>query len=361
MKGIARKIIRPFLYFFYYLPFKKNINISRSGIPLKKGITAVVAMKNEEYTLPFCLQSLVGFADQIVIIDNGSEDSSLEKARVFQEEFGDQLEVDILEMPNALLGDCREAGLKATRYQWHLRWDADMVAHTDGENNMKQLRDKVLQDDTPRAIQLPRLNLNGDLQHCDPNKIVDAGEPILVWFNKQVFYKEYGKFDAIKLPFYFKQIKESKYYYFHCQGLKSDENLIHRFHYFRWREILNTFNKDTLPEFVFDLNEFKLKRNLYLFETSDINSIKFRYQRQLVPRFNKFNPEQYGVYYPAILNQEINSGNERFKVIYKNDKPYLRKDKNDNSMINYVPTEEDLKWSLAGFFQKLKNDSPSAY
>ena len=59
----------------------------------------------------------------------------------------EKIEVDILEMPGALLGDCREAGLNATRYQWHLRWDADMVCKTSGEESMIQLREKVLKSE----------------------------------------------------------------------------------------------------------------------------------------------------------------------------------------------------------------------
>ena len=68
----------------------------------------------EEYTLPLCLKSLIGFADQVIIVDNGSEDDSLQLAKKFKSENEDQIEVDIIEMPGALLGDCREAGLKAT-------------------------------------------------------------------------------------------------------------------------------------------------------------------------------------------------------------------------------------------------------
>ena len=129
-KNIYRLLIRPVNRFLYYDLQKRKINTTRDGEPLKMGISAVVAMKNEEYTLPFCLNGLIGFADQIIIIDNGSEDKSLQIAKDFKAEFGDLVKVDIIEMPGALLGDCREAGLKATKFQWHLRWDADMVAHT---------------------------------------------------------------------------------------------------------------------------------------------------------------------------------------------------------------------------------------
>lgn len=331
--------------------------MTRNNSPLKKGITAVVAMKNEEYTLPFCLQSLIGFANQIVIIDNGSDDTSLQKAHAFKNKFGNQVEVDIIEMPDALLGDCREAGLQATKYQWHLRWDADMVAHTDGVLSIKNLKNKILADSTPRAIQLPRLNLNGDLHHCDPGKVKDQGEPILVWFSKHVIYQEFGKFDTIRVPFFYQQVQEENHYYFHCQGLKSDENLIHRFHYFRWREILNTNSKEKLPSYAHKLDTFKNERNLYLFETNEPCSLKYRYQKQLCPKFEKYDKNKY-LPYPLLLEKEINSRNERFIIQYQNNKPTIRIDNQDAQMLKYQPNAEDLLWNPDLFFEKLKNDLP---
>jgi glycosyltransferase involved in cell wall biosynthesis len=359
MKSLFRKIIRPVLYYLYYLPFKKSINVSREGKPLMMGITAVVAMKNEEYTLPFCLESLIGFADQIVIIDNGSEDSSLEKAKAFKNAFGNKVEVDIIELPGALLGDCREAGLKAACYQWHLRWDADMVAHTDGANDMKKLREKILKDNTPRAIQLPRVNIYGDLQHA-MGEIIDPGEPILIWFNKAVFYKEYGKFDSIKVPFYFRQDNEMINYYFHCSGLKSDENLIHRFHYFTWREYYNHFTDKYRPQTLQSFEAFKSKRNLYLLGTIEKKSIKYRYMRQLVSQFVKFNTQLYGDY-PKILEQEIQKSNSRFQIIYFEYKPLIRIDNLDEEMKDYKPSEEDKNWDIDTFFKKLFKENKNIY
>jgi glycosyltransferase involved in cell wall biosynthesis len=356
LKKLFRNIIRPLLYWLGYMPMKKKINITRSGMPLKKGITAVVAMKNESYTLPFCLESLIGFADQIVIVDNGSEDDSLQKARAFKAQHEGKLEIDIIEMPHGLLGDCREAGLQHTRYQWHLRWDADMVAKTSGINDIRQLRYKILQDDTPRSIQLPRINIFGDLLHVHKAiNVLDPGEPILVWFSKHVCYREYGKFDTIRIPYYYKQQQEDKYYYFHCSGLKSDDNLIHRFHYFTWREQVNKYPKGNIPPSVRDFHIFKQKRNQYLFGTNDIRSIKFRYQRQLVSQFEKYNTEKFGEY-PEILAREINNEQQRFRVIYKDNQPYLRIDMQDESMKDYVPTEADLNWNIDEFLHKLLHE-----
>ena len=80
----------------FYTFRKNNLNRSRNGDVLKMGISAVVAMKNEEYTLPYCLESLIGFADQIIVIDNGSEDRSLNSAKEFKRKHGHKVEVTVI-------------------------------------------------------------------------------------------------------------------------------------------------------------------------------------------------------------------------------------------------------------------------
>ena len=212
LKQNVRKLLLPLLYVFYYKPFQRKIRVTRDGRPLRPGISAVVAAKDEEYTISMCLESLVEVADQVICIDNGSTDQTVKLMYAFKEKYGSKIRVDVVEMPGALLGDCREEGLRLTEYEWHLRWDADMVCKTSGPEDMRQLRKKVLADSRPRAIQLPRTNLMGDLHHtyAKTSLIVDPGEPILISFCKDIFYKEYGKFDAIRVPFYYKQVKEDK-------------------------------------------------------------------------------------------------------------------------------------------------------
>jgi glycosyltransferase involved in cell wall biosynthesis len=351
-KNIYRLLIRPVNRFLYYDLQKRKINTTRDGEPLKMGISAVVAMKNEEYTLPFCLNGLIGFADQIIIIDNGSEDKSLQIAKDFKAEFGDLVDVDIIEMPGALLGDCREAGLKATKFQWHLRWDADMVAHTDGQNNMQKLRLKTLADSTPRTIQLPRRNLSGDFFHVHKNKEWDDGEPILMWFNNDINYKEFGKFDTVRVPKYYSQIKESINYYIHCVGLKADSNLIHRFHYFTWRERFNQYNDSNRPKAIESYDDFIKERNTLLFETTDSNSVKYRYQRQFVQnleRLSSFKLEEF----PKVLRDEVQKDEPRFEIIYKNKDAFIRLDREDKEARNYTPHNSDVNWSTEDFFKKL--------
>lgn len=344
LKSIVRKILSLVLYNGWY-GWNRSWDRTRNGQSLKDGITAVVSAKNEAYIIPFCLESLVGVVDQVVCIDNGSDDGTLELMQAFKQKFGNRIEVDVLEMPGALLGDCRNAGLDHTRYKWHLRWDADMVCRTSGPDDMKLLREKVLKDDRPRTIQLPRTNLRGDLHHTRKNlPAIDPGEPILVRFGKDIEYVEYGKFDVIRVPFYYAIEKENQRYYFHCEGLKSDDNLIYRRQYFEWREAFNKYSDATRPAEISDFETFKKAWCEREFGTSDPRSLKWRFQREFCNRLELIDKKLFGDY-PEVLRGEAESEETRFQVILKEGKPFYRVDRADAEMLNYQPTEEDLNWA----------------
>ncbi len=348
LKVIVRKILAIVLYNGYYR-FVRKWDEKPNGQPLKNGITAVVSAKNEAYIIPFCLKSLVGVVDQVVCIDNGSDDGTLQIMHEFQREYGSQIEVDVLEMPNALLGDCRNAGLKHTRYKWHLRWDADMVCRTSGADDMKLLRKKVLEDDRPRTIQLPRTNLRGDFHHTRKNlPPIDPGEPILIRFGKDITYVEYGKFDVIKVPFYYAITKEEKRYYFHCEGLKSDDNLIYRRQYFEWRAAFNSYTDQNRPDSISNFEIYKKEWNLREFDTADLLSLKWRFQREFCNRLDRIDKVVFGEY-PKILQSEMELNDTRFKVVLKDGVPYIRTDAEDQEMLNYHPTDEDKVWANSKF------------
>jgi glycosyltransferase involved in cell wall biosynthesis len=314
---------------------------------LRPGITAVVAARDEGYAIRFCLRSLVGVADQVVCIDNGSRDDTLDVMEAFRDEHRDRLAVDVVALPDALLGECRDEGLRRTRHRWHLRWDADMVA----KGAMRELRAEVLSNERPRAIALPRTNLIGDLRHTHKlQPVVDPGEPILVRFGSGIRYREYGKFDAVRLPLHYAQRQEQSRYYFHLAGLKPDDNLIHRFHYFAWRELVNTRDAALDPR-LRDFDEFKRIRNAELFGTNDPRSLKFRYRRQLCYHLASFDPARYGDY-PEVLADEL-SGRQRFEVVYRDGRPWTRIDHEDHEMLGYTPTEEDLAWDPEALLRRL--------
>ena len=335
-------------------PFRARIERTRGGRDLVPGITAVVAARDEDYTIGFCLRSLVGFADQIVCVDNGSEDSTLHEMEVFKEEYGHQVEVDIASLPGALLGECREEGLRLTRRQWHLRWDADMVARTSGPDSFLKLRDEALADGRPRTIQLPRTNLVGDLRHTRLlSPVVDAGEPWLMRVGSGIEYREYGKFDAVRVPLYYVQRREPGQYIFHLGGLKADENLMHRFHYFDWRETVNREGRRLDPE-LRTLEGFKRRRNLELYGTNEPLSLKFRFRRQFCYDLTAYDPERFGDY-PELLRDAL-SRPQRFEVVYQDGRPWTRIDHQDAEMCEYEPTSADLEWDPEAFLRRFYTD-----
>jgi glycosyltransferase involved in cell wall biosynthesis len=322
----------------------------RDGGRLRPGITAVVAARDEAYTIRLCLRSLVGFADQIVCIDNGSDDRTLQEMEAFRDEHGDRVQVDVVSMPGALLGECREEGLRLTRHRWHLRWDADMIAKTSGPDSMTAVRDRALRDDRPRTIQLPRTNLIGDLRHTHRlGGTVDPGEPILMRFGRGIEYREFGKFDAVRVPLHYAARGEPGRHYFHLAGLKSDDNLIHRFHYFAWREAVNR-DGDALDPELRTFEGFKRRRNDELFGTNEPRALKFRYQRQLSYHLALYDPGEYGDY-PDVLRDEL-SKPQRFEVVYRDGRPWTRIDREDDEMAGYEPTAADLAWDPEAFLRR---------
>ena len=341
LKSIVRIVLAVALYYGWYKWFR-SWDTTRKGQPLLDGITAVVSAKNEEYILPFCLKSLVGVVDQIVLIDNGSDDSTLQVMQQFKSDYGEKVEVDILEMPGALLGDCRNAGLDLMRYKWHLRWDADMVCRTSGPNDMKQIRE-LITDDRPRTLQLPRINLRGDFHHTRHRLAIDPGEPILMRFGRDIKYVEYGKFDVIRVPFYYAIVKDTRYFYFHCEGLKSDENMIYRRQYFEWRELFNSFSDNDRPERVRDFEKYKEDWKKQEFGTVDDLALRWRFNRLDCHKLKLVDKKLFGDY-PEVMVAEMESDNPQYKIVRKEERPYLRIDRSDPQLQNYKPTKDDEEW-----------------
>lgn len=111
----------------------------------KLPISVIILTKNEEKGLPSCLGS-VSFAEDIVVLDAGSKDSTVEIAksfgcRVFVEEWKGY-------------GPQKQSALEKTHYKWVLSLDADeRIPH-----ETAQVISKVIQDPKAQAYGFPRKN-----------------------------------------------------------------------------------------------------------------------------------------------------------------------------------------------------------
>ncbi len=355
IKSFLRRILSFLYYYIVYQFTRKKYEQTRDSKPLKPGISAVVAAKNEEVLIKYCLESLIGFADQIICIDNGSDDNTLSIMQSFSNKNKDKIDISVISMPDALLGDCREMGLKKTKHQWHLRWDADMVFKTSGTEKAEDLRKKVLSCSKPIAFQLARTNLFGDFKHTSLiYNIVDPGEPILIRFAKNIKYVEYDRFDIIKLPFYYKTIKEIRRFYHHFDGLKPDLRLMYRNCYFDWREQNNKAVNCGEQDKIKDFNTFQKEWQMERYQTNDLKSLKYRFQKEYVIQLKPYDVDVYGDY-PDVIREMILSNNSRFQIEYIDGKPDRRIDFEDSEMTNYIPTKEDMEYNPHIYLKKVLN------
>lgn len=80
-------------------------------------ISACILAKNEEENIAECIKSVRPFVDEIIVVDNGSEDNTKNIAK--------SLGCIVLNGNNLLLDSARELYLKQAKYDWILILDAD--------------------------------------------------------------------------------------------------------------------------------------------------------------------------------------------------------------------------------------------
>ena len=82
----------------------------------KIGLSVVIIARNEEKKIKECLES-VKWADEIILVDNGSSDKTKDIAESFNAE--------IIDYKNGSYSDLRNEGLRKSRGKWILYVDAD--------------------------------------------------------------------------------------------------------------------------------------------------------------------------------------------------------------------------------------------
>lgn len=108
-------------------------------------LTAIIIAKNEESMLPECLES-VGFADEVMVIDNSSTDAT---AKIAKEKGAKVITSDAIDFATL-----REIGLKKSKTEFVLYIDAD-------ERVSPELRseiESVLEKPEKNAYRIPRKN-----------------------------------------------------------------------------------------------------------------------------------------------------------------------------------------------------------
>lgn len=313
-----------------------------------EGVSVLICCKNEGYNIPFCLTSVAAFADQIICVDNGSTDGTLEKMQAFRDHHP-ELDIKVLSVPDASLREARNCGLKEVDRKWLLNCGGDFVFYTSGKYAFPEALKRFMRKGGYRAWRLAHVNLYGDLHHTYKGlNIYHLGEHYFFRMSKQLIFRETEKFDYLQLPkYYIREIHEPPAF-FHMDGMKSDERLLYRNAYFEWRQLLNT-SKDEEKASLHDFGRFFHEWKLILFHTTDNKKLKFRFQRQLATLYYQPYAEEKYYPYPEVIRDIIEKGEERFMVSYKEGKPYLRTDLEDTEMKGFVPEKDDLEWDIEAY------------
>jgi len=112
------------------------------------GISVVIITKNEEERIKKCLDSLRGFADEIVIVDDLSTDKTVEICK----DYGAKV---IIHESKGDFGSQRNIGIDNSKGEWILQMDADEVVPYE---TAKEIRKKLMDSGEFVAFELKRRN-----------------------------------------------------------------------------------------------------------------------------------------------------------------------------------------------------------
>lgn len=340
---IARPLAAEILYYGYYQFTFPRIHKTASGEPLKKGISVYIPMKDEDTFLMTCLESLLEIADQFILIDNGSTDNTLKILYEFQEKYKHQKDIVVLPLPGKFLVEIVQIALSHVKHEWVLKWDGDMVAVTEGKENLITLRKKILNQKRPVAYTLPRFNLCGDFYHVAKTfATIDAGEPFLRTFNNAFrFFEDGGRVEHAIIPKYYRLTQEKYLCSVHLSKIRPLLRLIYREMYLDWRELMNRSSERDKQRFA-DFEVWKQAWKLHNFGTTDERQLKFRIGRLFAVMSKKNEHPDFRL--PTVMQELVNKRLHKFEMEYQNSEPYRMTEIDDESMNNYIPSATDIAW-----------------
>lgn len=115
---------------------------------LKKGLSVVINTKNEEVHIRDCLNSVLGWADEIIVVDMSSSDKTTKIAR--------KLGAKIYTVKNCgWVEPVRNWSCDKANYEWVLVLDADERI----PNTLKERIDQIIHNDLADAVNIPWKNI----------------------------------------------------------------------------------------------------------------------------------------------------------------------------------------------------------
>ncbi|XNS81283.1 glycosyltransferase [Vibrio cyclitrophicus] len=280
------------------------------------GISLLIAAQNEEKTIEMCIRSFIDFADEIIIVTNGSIDNTRSICKKLVDEFGEK--VRFFDKPDLVdLYQNREFALTKSKFRWVMRGDADFIAYNneDGDKSILKFRDMLLRKKViyPTSFNIQPVNINyrWDLtakSDVDKSKRIPymakawgLGGTDRVFLNTPLLkFVRKGRWEIYSFRKFYNRIKIEKPLYFHCT-LKSDKDLFFRSERTNWRE-LGDFNK--YPRLIDYVEKFVLKEK-YNCKSLD-EAIRIYMEEAILPNLEEYNEDKYFPY-PKVIKKLISN------------------------------------------------------
>lgn len=271
------------------------------------GISAMMTVKDEEDWIGKSVMSIAPYVDEIVVVDNGSEDATFSTLKNLERQLGGKLR--LFQFQSGDFCAAVNFTLAQTRYKWILRWHGDFVARTNGELEISNLTQRASQLDADRyfCIWIGPVSLDGDLFHQYPETEPEL-EPLFFVYSPSLRYTQVGRFEVLHVPSFYKRVEWREWYFFHMRYVKPARRILYRFFWTEWMALPDKKQFPTLDLFV----RHRIQQE---YGTTDLREAMRRrivdLSRELVP----YDRARYGEY-PVIIEDELQ--HPKYRLIYEN-------------------------------------------
>lgn len=250
------------------------------------GVSFIIAVKDEERWIKPCIESIQDVASEIIVVDSSVEDNTTKIVNDLKNK-NDKIKHIRFYWggPNAFALSLH-IGLVSANYKWVFKWDSDLVAKDN--KSMKEWigRLSCLDKDRYYVIDVPRINLEGDLLHQPKSLPFGAYEgriftwsPELRWALKDNYYEQvYG--DSIwghRFPPWFNNLRWHEPYIFHC-NIKSPKRMLLRGY---WGDYM--VHKETRFASLEEYTEYRVKKDFNMTMDQAIEKSMAQIRAGLIP------------------------------------------------------------------------------